>query len=447
VPVRINRDAGTTVTAVATKPRFFLGWVVVGAALLSSFTEVAFFNPVLGVFIPEFEREFGWSRTEISLGVTLGSFCGAAVSPFFGPLIDRYGGRRFVVGGCALMAIALVALSQMQQEWHFFIIYAIGRGTASGLIGLAAGVTVSKWFIRQRGFAISFMSLGTRLGFALMPISVQLIINASGWRSAALALAATVAVLGVLPSLRWLHSRPEDMGLLPDGEDEPYTIDPSRPVVQREFSWTRAEAVRTPAFWLVTLSVSLMSLAGGAVNLHQIPHLVDRGLSADTAAFVITLVAVFGGIGVILEGIFDAKIGARFTMMIGLLGSAAGLAILVMVHSFEMALAFAVVNGLFFGLLVASNQVVFADYFGRESLGAIRGNATPFQLGTNAFGPLLAGAAFDLTGSYSAAFIPLVFAYIVAALALAIARRPIPPERTPTPLLPDLLQPAEQQST
>jgi MFS family permease len=440
-PGRINRDAGTTVTAVAAKPRFFLGWVVVGAALLSSFTEVAFFNPVLGVFIPEFEREFGWSRTEISLGVTLGSFCGAAASPFFGPLIDRYGGRRFVVGGCVLMAVALVGLSQMQQEWQFFIVYAIGRGTASGLISLAAGVTVSKWFIRQRGYAISVMSLGTRLGFALMPISVQLIINASGWRTAALALAATVAVLGVLPSLRWLHSRPEDMGLLPDGEGEPYVIDPSRPAPPPEVNWTRADAVRTRAFWLVTLSVSLMSLAGGAVNLHQIPHLVDRGLSADTAAFVITIVAIFGGLGVLLEGVLDAKFGARWTMITGLVGSAAGLAILVMVHSVAMALLFAVVNGLFFGLLVASQQVVFADYFGREALGAIRGNATPFQLGTNAFGPILAGAAFDLTGSYSAAFIPLVFAYIIAALALVIARRPIPPARTPTLLTPDLYTP------
>jgi len=425
-------------TTAAVKPRFFLGWTVVGAALLASFTEVAFFNPVLGVFIPEFEREFGWSRTEISLGVTLGSFAGAAAAPFFGPLIDRYGGKRFVVSGCALMAVALVLLSQMQTEWHFFIVYAIGRGTASGLIGLAAGVTVSKWFVRRRGFAISFMSLGTRLGFALMPIGVQLIIQSSGWRTAALALAGTVALFGILPSLRWLHSRPEDMGLLPDGEEEPASFDPARPVVQREVSWTRADALRTPTFWLVTLSVSLMSLAGGGVNLHQIPHLVDRGLSAETAALVITLVAVFGGAGVILEGIFDAKIGARWTMMIGLVGSAAGLAILINVHSVQMALAFAVVNGLFFGLLVASNQVVFADYFGREALGAIRGSATPFQLGTNAFGPILAGAAFDLTGSYTAAFVPFTFAYIVAAAALAMARRPVPPERPAVPVPPSL---------
>jgi sugar phosphate permease len=346
-------------------------------------------------------------------------------------MIDRYGGKPFVVGGCALMALALVLLSRMQAEWQFFIIYALGRGTASGLISLAAGVTVAKWFIRSRGFAISFMSLGTRLGFAVMPLGVQLIIQSSGWRDAALALAALVAVLGVLPSLRWLYSRPEDLGLQPDGDSEPLLRDASRPVVQREVNWTRKDAMGTNAFWLVTLAVSLMSLAGGGVNLHQIPHLVDRGLPAETAALVITLVAVFGGLGVLLEGVLDAKFGARWTMFTGLLGSAVGLVILLLVHSVPMALAFAVVNGLFFGLLVASQQVVFADYFGREALGAIRGFATPFQLGTNAFGPLLAGAAFDLTGSYTAAFVPFTFACILAAAALLIARRPTPPATGP----------------
>lgn len=419
-------------TSVTASPRFFLGWTVVAVALLASFTEVAFFNPTLGVFIPEFEREFGWSRTEISLGVALGSFLGAAFAPFFGPLIDRYGGRRFVVGGTALMAVCLVLLSQMQSEWQFFVIYALGRGTASGLIGLAAGVTVAKWFVRRRGFAIGVMSLGTRLGFALMPIGAQLIIQASDWRMAALALAATVAVFGILPSLWYLHPRPEAFGLLPDGETEASRRSPNRPVFRDEYSWSRQDALRTPAFWLVTLAVSLMSLTGGAVNLHQIPHLVDRGLSPETAALVITLVAVFGGIGVILEGFLDERFGARWTMAIGLVGSAAGVTVLVLVHSLAMALLFAVVNGLFFGLLVASNQVVFADYFGRNALGAIRGYAQPFQLGTNAFGPILAGAAHDLTGSYVAAFVPFSLCYLVAALALVIARKPAPPETPAT---------------
>ncbi len=170
-----------------------------------------------------------------------------------------------------------------------------------------------------------------------------------------------------------------------------------------------------------------MAMAGGAVNLHQIPHLEDRGLSPQTSALVITVVAVFGGIGVIAQGWLDAKMGARWTMIIGLCGCAFGMLFLMSVNSVATAMAFAVIYGSAFGLLVAGNQVVFAYYFGREALGAIRGQSMPAQLGMNAFGPLIAGGAYDLTGSYLAAFIPFTICYIVAAGALIIAKKPPPP--------------------
>jgi MFS family permease len=412
----------------APKPRLFLGWHVVAAAALAAFGEVAFFNPVLGVFIPEFEREFGWSRTEISAGVTLGSLLSALIAPFFGPLVDRYGGRRFVVGGALLMFVGLVCLSQMQTEWQFFIIYGLGRGTASGLISLAASVTVSKWFVRRRGFAVGVMSLGSRAGFAVLPIGVQLIIDSSSWRMAVLTLAGLVIVFAVLPSFWWLHSNPEQFGLQPDGEPmPPPSPEATRAAFSREVNWSRHDAVRTNAFWLLTAAVALQSWAGGAINLHQIPHLVDRGLSAETAALTLSLLAVFAAAGAFLEGFLDSTLGSRWTLIIGLLGSSVGMVILMNVTGVSSAIIFAAVYGLSWGLQVTSSQIVFADYFGRVSLGAIRGASIPFQMGLNAIGPLVAGAAYDYTGSYLAAFIPFTIAYVVAAGAMLVAKRPAHP--------------------
>jgi MFS family permease len=411
----------------ARRPRFFLGWTVVAAAALVTFAEVAFFNPVLGVFIPEFEREFGWSRTEISAAVTVGSLASAVFAPFFGPLIDRHGGKWFIAGGIFVMGVCLVSLANMQTEWQFFIIYAIGRGMASGLIALAASVTVSKWFIRKRGLAVGVTTLGSRAGFAILPLGVQLIIDAEGWRTAAYVLAATVLTIGILPTLRWLHARPEHFGLEPDGEPRRVVEGETRVVIEREVSWTQREAVRTRAFWLVTAAISLQAWAAGAVNLHQIPHLVDQGLEPEAAAFVITLVAGFSAGGAIIEGVLDEKIGARRTLIIGLLGSAVGMVILMNTTSMAMGVAFAAVYGLAFGLMVTSGQIVFADYFGREALGAIRGSAAPFQMALNAVGPIVGGLAFDLTGSYLAAFVPFTLGYLLAAAMLAIARKPTLP--------------------
>jgi cyanate permease len=108
--------------------------------------------------------------------------------------------------------------------------------------------------------------------------------------------------------------------------------------------------------------------------------------------------------------------------------------ILMNVSSVPMGLFFAAVYGAAFGLMVTSGQIVFADFFGREALGAIRGTAAPVQFAFNAVGPLMAGVAHDLTGSYMAAFVPLTCGYLVAALALAIAQRPTPPQHEPLPV-------------
>jgi MFS family permease len=413
--------------------RFFLGWTVVAAAAMSAFAQVAFFNPVLGVFIPEFQREFGWSRTEISLAATAGTLAAAFVTPFFGSMIDRYGGRRFVAGGGVIMALGLVCLANMQTEWQFFAIYAAGRGMAAGLLTVAATVTVSKWFVQRRGFAIACTTVGTRLGFATMPFGIQIIIDHSGWRTAAYALAALVAVFGIIPAIKWLHPRPERMGLLPDGvrlerlDGEAGTA-PENSAPFPEDNWTRRDAVRTRAFWLLTIAISLQTFAGGAVNLHQIPYMVDRGISHSDAALVLSLFAVFAAGGAFLEGLLDHKLGARVTFILGLLGSSAGMVVLMFTTTFLMGIAFAASYGVAFGLMLTSQQVVFADYFGREALGAIRAASLPLYMTLQALGPVVGGVAYDLTGSYISAFILFTAGYLVAAAALLAAHRPQKPE-------------------
>jgi MFS family permease len=411
-----------------TRKPVFLGWSVVAVAALASFTEVSFFNPVLGVFMPALTEDFGWGRTEVSGAMTTGSLLGAVLAPWFGPLIDKHGGKRFVAGGAAVMFLCLVGLAMLQNVWQFYIFYSIGRGMASGIVGLAATVTVSKWFVRRRGLAVGVTTLGTRAGFAIMPIGVQLIIGGWGWREAWLALAVIVLVLGILPAIRFMHPKPEALGLLPDGDSTAIPSQGARSFAA-ETSWTRDAAVRTRAFWLVTAAISLQAWAGGAINMHQIPHLVDRGLSPESAALIISLLALFAAGGSLLEGVLDEQVGARWTLVIGLMGSALGMVVLMSVHGTGMAILYAAAYGLAFGLMVTSSQVVFADYFGREALGAIRGSAAPIQMGLNAIGPVVAGAAYDLTGNYLAAFIPFTLAYLLAAGSLVIARKPSEPDR------------------
>jgi MFS family permease len=116
-------------------------------------------------------------------------------------------------------------------------------------------------------------------------------------------------------------------------------------------------------------------------------------------------------------------------MTVGLCGSALGMAVLLSVNGIAIAIVYAAIYGIASGLMITSSQLVFANYFGRESLGAIRGAVAPIQMGLNALGPIIAGLAHDQTGSYLAAFVPFACAYLAAAGALTIARRPLHPGR------------------
>ena len=404
----------------------FYGWVVVSVAALVSFCQVSFFNPVLGVFIEPLSDEFGWSRATLSAAVAIGSLGGAVISPFVGRVLDRRGSRLVLAGGGAVMGACLIALAFTQTRWWFLLFYGIGRATAAGGTGLGTTVAASNWFVRDRGLALGVTLLGSRAGMAILPLAVQLVLLAVGWRSAYVMLGALVLSLAVLPSLRYLRRRPEDEGLLPDGRPPPTPaqVTPAEPVVPTEEEWTLREAVRTPALWLLTLATSQMFLVGGAVNLHQMPHLVDRGLSSTAAVGVVSTFAVFGGIGGLLGGVAQRRWGARWTLTGSLVGTAAGLVLLIQADNVAFAYFYGAWYGLVFGSVVTMMQVIYAEYFGRESLGSIRGAVAPVQMVFNAAGPVLAGVAFDVTGSYSQIFWVYTGVLLLAAFWMALARPP-----------------------
>jgi predicted MFS family arabinose efflux permease len=259
-----------------------------------------------------------------------------------------------------------------------------------------------------------------------LPLTVQLVVLAASWRAAWAMLGVMVLSLSVLPSLRFMRRRPEDMGLLPDGvpSDAPAAHTPEAAAADSEEQWTLREAVRTPALWLLTLATSQMFLVGGAVNLHQMPHLVDRGLSSTMAVGVVSTFAIFGAVGGLLGGFVQRRLGVRWTFAGSLAGASSGLVLLIQADSPALAYLYGAWYGLVFGSMITMMQVVYAEYFGRKSLGSIRGAVTPIQMAFNATGPVLAGWAFDASGSYVRIFWVYAAVLLLAAVWVALARPP-----------------------
>jgi MFS family permease len=382
----------------------FYGWFVAGAAFLASLGSVVFFNPVLGVFATSLREEFGWGSAQIALAIGIGGATAALLSPAIGWAIDRWGGRWVIGLGAVAMGGCLLALAAMQSLWQLYVFYSLGRALSVGVVSAAAFVTVSNWFVRRRALVVSLVAIGSRLGMAILPLLAAVVISISGtWRAGWIALAAVVLTVGVAPALLLIRRRPEDVGLRPDGDPEPV---PDRPLPEEreDHDFTLGEAARTRAYWLLAFGVACILFSAGSINFHLVPHLEHQGMPRAQAAFVVTVFSIFGIVGSLVGGVVATRLTIRWTMAISLAGQAGGVLLLITVASLPSAMVYATTYGLVFGSMVALNQALYADYFGRTALGLIRGSVQPLQMGANAAGPVLTGVWFDRNSSYDAPF-------------------------------------------
>jgi MFS transporter, OFA family, oxalate/formate antiporter len=403
---------------------FFYGWLLVAVSGVVTFAEVAYFQPVLAVFVLPLQEEFGWSRATVAGAMGFGSIAGGFTSPLVGPILDRWGGRWVIAITGVIMSVCFFALAGAQSVIYFYIFFVIGRAATVGAMSLATSVTISNWFIRNRGLAISYMHLGTRIGQGIVPAIAAILISIYDWRLAFIGMGAMILVLAVIPSLALMRRRPEDVGLDPDGIPVSER-DASRPD-EVETQWKARDAIRTTAFWLLIAATSASFMAGAAVQLHLIPYMQDLGFSVAIAISVQSLLSIIGAPGGVLGGFIQRRLGTRYTFVLALLGHAAGMYILVIADTLLVAYIFATVYGIFHGMSLIMHSMIFATYFGRQSLGTIRGLASPIQLGMNALGPVLGGLAFDITGSYFIAFAGFGILYLVSAALMFFVRRPIP---------------------
>lgn len=403
----------------ARRTPFFYGWVILFAAGTSNFVRNAVASLTLAVFIYPISQELGWSRTLIAGAVSVGGLAASGLSPLVGWLSDRYGVRVVLTASVFILGLATISLSWATAPIAFYLAYATGRVIFSSPIQIGSSVVVSRWFVRRRGRATGILTMAHSGGMVLFPLLAAQVVQARGWQDAWMVLGLMVWVIALGPVALLIIQRPEDVGLKPDGGDaaaSPATI--SAGVTRAEPIWTLREAMRAPALWLLAASAGALFLVHAGTNVHVGAYLRDQGLSATVAATAISLNAVFTGIGSMVWGWTLEKAPVRyvFASVAMIIAVAAGL--FVMADTTAEAFLFSSLFGLGLGGILVVPSVAYADYFGRRSLGAIRGVAEPFSSMGQAIGAVASGAVFDVTGSYHAAF--LAFAALGAATAVTL---------------------------
>ena len=398
-----------------------------GAAFVATFAEVPGFGPVLTVFVIPIEEELGWDRTVISWGFLIGSSTGAVASSVTGWLVDKYGPRVVVALGGVCLAGALLGLSTIQEPWHFWTYFGLARGSVIAGVEIGSSVAIAKWFVRQRGRTLAVKSMGQRSGQVVLPIVAFLIMDASDWRTAYVALSgfACLAIIG--PALLLMRSQPEDHGLLPDGATDLRNAHGARQTgarVVEEESWTLREARRTRSFWLITVFLVCTPFVQGATNLHMAPIFHDRGLSEGQAVAIVSIFGLSSVSSILPTGFIMERVHVRLGAMAqAVLVLTSMVLLLLPAGGFPLAVLWAIIFGVAAGMRNVIEVLLLANYFGRASLGAIKGFTAPFRM-ISPFGPVLAGHIFVATGSYTGAFVLFAGVAVLMLLLMVFATQP-----------------------
>ena len=415
----------------ATRTPFFYGWVILATAASTQVVRNAAASLTIAVFIFPLSEEFGWSRALIAGAASLGGLAASFASPLVGWLVDRYGARMVLFSSVLILGISTVSLAWATVPVAFYVAYGVGRVIFSSPVQIGSSVVVSRWFIRMRGRTSGILFGSHSIGLVAFPLIASIIIGTTGWREAWIIMGILVWAIALLPTGLLLVQQPEDVGLQPDG-DAPLPADEvaeasstaSQATASEEPVWTLKEAMRTPALWMFATATGSVFLVQAGVNTHLAAYLRDLGLSAAFAGFGISLNAAFLGLGSLFWGWITERIPPRYAM--------AGIAIIVSVSSALFIIADSTVEVLVYstlfgfgvGGLLSVPPVAYADYYGRRSLGVIRGVTEPLTSFGQAIGAVLAGIVFDLTGSYAIAFATFAILSGLAMLLVLFARPP-----------------------
>ena len=408
---------------------FFYGWAVVFAAGSTMFVRNAAATLTIAVFVFPMSEDLGWSRTLIVGAAAAAGVVSMFISPIAGWVLQRYGARVLMASSVFILGAVILSLRWTTNPISFYLLFGAGRLMFQAPLQIGGSTAVAQWFVRLRGRSSSILGVSHSLGMGLFPLFAQLFMNANDgdWRMAWFWMGISVWILALPLTILVFVNKPEDVGLTPDGDISMPDKEGGKVIktaAEKEENWTLREAIRTPAMWTLAFVGGLVYFIHTGVNIHQAAFLQDHGISASIAASALTVMAGGTALGSILWGNLLDKLPVKlvYSLTAAWLGSMALLFLLVTtpVMAFTAALLFGIGLG---GLLVVP-PVAVAHYFGRGSLGAIRGATEPFVSGGQAIGAVGAGLIYDYSGSYEATFPTFTAAAAIAILLLVFTRRP-----------------------
>jgi len=409
--------------------RVYYGWWMVGAGSLMQFVQSTLLLQSFGAYFAMLRDDRGWSKTELSGAAAMHQVEAAILGPLLGWFLDRFGAQWVMRCGVLIFGAGFILLSYIDSLLAFygaFIVTALGAGLC-GFFPL--NVSLIHWFEKQRARALSSMQLGMAAGGLCVPL-VAWALASWGWRATAFASGILIIAICLPLSFVFRH-RPEDMGLKMDGADSvlpEFNSDSLNEKKDLTRDFTAREALRTPAFWLLSLGHGFALFVVTGVNTHAITHMKEGlGYSIEAASFVIMLQTAAQLCGLGIGAWIGDRLDKRLVSAGCMLGHMSGLLFLTYASNAAMIAAYALLHGMAWGLRGPMMQAIRADYFGRSAIGMILGLSFMIMLVGQVGGPMIAGIMADLTGNYRAGFTTLALLAGLGSTFFLLAKRPARP--------------------
>lgn len=419
---RVDERQGSEASAAAAGRRVpFYGWVIVGIAMLATFSSGPGQSYLFSVFIDSMIADTGFSRTGISSLYAAGTFVSAGMVMYISRLADRRGPRFTLAIIAAAFGLACFGMSIASGAIMFALALASLRGLGQGALPINGTLLIAQWFVRRRGRAMAIAGLGGAASTAILPPVARILIENFGWRTTYAIFGAAIWLVVIPVALLLVRNRPEDSGLYPDGAAHPpageRAVEPG--VVDRR------RVLTSKMFWLLAIPMSMPGLVDTALIFHQASIFQERGLSADVAAAAFAPMALASAASGFMTGFLIDRLGPRPLYILGLFVLLIPPMLAQVISTIPMAFAYGMVLGVGSGMTMMVSRVTWAHYYGRHGLGRVQGSAMMVQIVGSALGPVLLAALRDQASNYTPALYVMIALYVIA-IVMMIGYRPSP---------------------
>jgi MFS family permease len=394
----------------------FYGWVVWAVATVGMILTAPGQSFTTSLFIDQYIAEFGLSRTVVSSLYGLGTFLAALSLTYIGRQIDLHGNRTSGVVVSVLFAVAVLFMSIVTGPIMLLIGFILIRGLGYGALMLVSTTSIAQWFFAHRGRMMSFTLVAFSLFQAGFVPFLEDLLTMFTWREIWVLMSIGILVTGVPIFWGLMRNKPEDFGLNPDNMS-----DDQRRNGMNEQNWTLRQARRTPLFWVFLVGRMAAPGFGTGLIIHQVSIFEAMGYTRAVAAETYALIALLSAMSALTIGYLLDKYRPGLIMSVQLIALTAAMFLAMTMTAIWMTILYAVAFSVVIGTGTVFDGTVWANVFGREHLGAIRGFVSTTLVISTSIGPVVFALSYDLFGSYDVILwigmaltsIPMVLASIV----------------------------------